>query len=425
MTSHVPRSALNAANPATVVTPPILVVDDSRAHRRLLSKSLSRWGYQTVEADSGEEALEICKSTPIDLVISDWMMPGMSGVEFCRAFRDIRAGKPGYFILLTAQTDRDILAEGLESGADDFLSKPFNAVELKARIRAGERLLNAQRDMDAKNLLLSETLMELRVAQAAIDRDLKEARRFQHALVPERYLALNRADISLLYQPSGHVGGDLVGMFRVSENRYGVYSVDVSGHGIASSLMTARIAGHLSASSPDRNIALTTDDLGIYSMHPPEKVCAILNDILMQQPDTDQYLTMLLADIDFAEGSAIVAQAGHPSPVVQRADGEVQFTSCFGLPIGLIEGAEYTSFRVDFAPGDRFLLYSDGITECPDPKGVLLDESGLAEILRRSKDLKGRKLLSHLVCELESFSGLSEFPDDLSAILVEFRGNSD
>jgi sigma-B regulation protein RsbU (phosphoserine phosphatase) len=145
----------------------------------------------------------------------------------------------------------------------------------------------------------------------------------------------------------------------------------------------------------------------------------------MQQPDTDQYLTMLLADIDFAEGSAIVAQAGHPSPVVQRADGEVQFTSCFGLPIGLIEGAEYTSFRVDFAPGDRFLLYSDGITECPDPDGVLLDESGLAEILRQSKDLKGRKLLSHLVGELESFSGLSEFPDDLSAILVEFRGNSD
>ncbi len=68
----------------------------------------------------------------IDFVVSDWMMPGMSGVEFCRKFREIKRDRPAYFILLTAQTDRETLAEGLENGADDFLSKPFNVIELKA-----------------------------------------------------------------------------------------------------------------------------------------------------------------------------------------------------------------------------------------------------------------------------------------------------
>ena len=104
------------------VAPPILVVDDSRAQRTLLVKTLARAGYATLEAASGEEALDLCRSGDVELVISDWMMPGMSGVEFCRAYRAHRGARPGYFILLTAQTEREVLVEGLESGADDCLS---------------------------------------------------------------------------------------------------------------------------------------------------------------------------------------------------------------------------------------------------------------------------------------------------------------
>ena len=127
---------------AAMVVRPILVVDDSRAQRRLLARALGKWGYETIEADSGEAALDITASSQVDIVISDWMMPGMSGVEFSRAFRAQCQDRPAYFILLTAQTEREVLAEGLESGADDFLSKPFSSVELRARLRAGERVVN-------------------------------------------------------------------------------------------------------------------------------------------------------------------------------------------------------------------------------------------------------------------------------------------
>jgi len=99
---------------------PILVVDDSRAQRRLLTKALARWGHSTIEADCGEAALELCRITEIEFVISDWMMPGMSGVAFCRAYRKMMGNNPAYFILLTAQSEREVLAEGLESGADRF-----------------------------------------------------------------------------------------------------------------------------------------------------------------------------------------------------------------------------------------------------------------------------------------------------------------
>ena len=401
--------------------PSVLIVDDSRAHRRLLAKSLARWGYAAAEAEGGESALRMCRDGAFDLVISDWMMPGMSGVEFCRAFRALRGERPGYFILLTAQTDRDILAEGLESGADDFLSKPFNAVELKARIRAGERVLHAQRELIGKNALLSDTLADLRRAQDLIESDLKEARRFQQALVPERFLSRGQVDVSMLYQPSGHVGGDLVGTFPVDDRRIGIYSVDVSGHGIASALMTARIAGMLSATALDRNIALVAKRGGGYAMRPPSEVCETLNRLLMQEPDLDKYLTMSLADVDLESGEVVLCQAGHPSALVQRADGRVAFEHCPGMPIGLIDGAEYEETILRFAPGDRLLLYSDGLTECPGKAGALWDEEGLKACLERHRAQSGPTLLNEVLGALQAFSGLTDFPDDLSALMLEFR----
>ena len=313
---------------AAMVVRPILVVDDSRAQRRLLSRSLAKWGYETIEADSGEAALRISAQTPVDIVVSDWMMPGMSGVEFCRAFRTQCKDRPAYFILLTAQTEREVLAEGLESGADDFLSKPFNSVELRARLRAGERVVRAQLDLAGKNAALSSALDELSDAYSAIERDLNGARKFQEGLVPDRHLKAGSIEVSMLFQPSGHVGGDLVGYFHVNERELGVYSVDVSGHGVASALMTARVAGYLSDAAPDRNIALAL--LGeSYRMVALPDVCARLNAILMADADSDQYLTMSIAKVDKATGEVEICHAGHPSPVVQRADGSIEMTELF------------------------------------------------------------------------------------------------
>ena len=153
MNKIIPRpSAQDAAT--TMSARLVLVVDDSRAHRRLLAKTLSKWGYETIEAEDGEQALALCATTTVDIIVSDWMMPGMSGAEFCRKFRARHSESSVYFILLTAQTEKETLAEGLESGADDFLSKPFNSVELRARLQAGERLVSAQRDMATKNVEL-------------------------------------------------------------------------------------------------------------------------------------------------------------------------------------------------------------------------------------------------------------------------------
>lgn len=399
-------------------TRPVLVVDDSRAHRRLLSRSLEKWGYDVIEADSGEAALEVCQSTSVELVVSDWMMPGMSGIEFCRQFRALVDGHPAYFILLTAQKEREVLAEGLESGADDFLTKPFSSVELRARLRAGERVLEAHRALEDKNDVLSETLTELSDAYDAIERDLNEARKFQEGLVPERHLNFGNFDISMLLQPSGHIGGDLVGCFRVNATTLGFYSVDVSGHGVASALMTARIASYLSDAAPDRNVALRKS-AGDYVMRDLEVVCEKLNALLQSDADSDQYLTMALGKLCLASGACELCQAGHPFPVVQRADGTVEFIELEGTPIGLIDDAEFSTSALTLMSGDRLILHSDGLTECSDPNGNLLEEEGLERILQDKHGLHGLMLIDEIVFALERFGGSEEFADDLSAILIE------
>jgi len=406
----------------TRVVERILVVDDSRAQRRILSSYLTSWGYQVLEADSGQDALQLCKTQRVDLVISDWMMPGMNGLEFCKEFRALDGDQYGYFILLTSKSEKGEVAHGLDVGADDFLAKPLSGNELLARIRAGERILRMQRELSEKNRLVSDTLVEISGLYDALDRDLIEARSLQQSLVRERFKDLGAARISLMLRPCGHVGGDLVGFFPITERLIGFFSIDVSGHGIASALMTARLASYFSGATADQNIALAVGPGGQNQPRTPSDVAADLNRILLEEMETELYFTLGLGHLDLATGTVIMTQCGHPHSTVQRASGKIDFAGTGGLPIGLIPGAEWENHQFILAPGDRLLVASDGITECPDRTGELLDETGLEKIMKRNARLRGNAFFETMMWELTKFAGDKDFPDDISAILLEYDG---
>lgn len=397
----------------------VLVVDDNPLLRRVLSSYLASWGYAVDTASGGAEALEVCRRSPPDLVVSDWMMPGMDGLAFCRAFRALKREAYGYFLLLTSKGDKDHVAQGLDSGADDFLTKPVDPGELRARLTAGERILDMQREVRVKNDLLRETLGALQAVHDSIDNDLVEARKLQQSLVPERFRDFGGARVSLSLVPAGRVGGDLVGFFPAGTGLVGLFAIDVSGHGISSALMTARLAGLLSSAMPERNIALTRDAGGRVRARPPVDTAERLNRLMREEMAVEHFFTLFLALCDTETGRVRAVQAGHPHPLVQRADGGIAPVGQGGLPIGLIPGARYEELRLRLNPGDRLLIVSDGVIECPDQHGGMFGEAGLQRALAGMAGLRGPALIDALLQRLQKGNPARDFPDDVSAILYE------
>lgn len=397
----------------------VLVVDDSRAQRHMVSMQLRRWGYRVTECESAEAGLDLCARSDVDIIISDWMMPGMSGLDFCRQFRDLGRENYGYFVLLTSKSETAEIADGLEAGADDFLTKPVASNELRARLRAGERMLATQAELLAKNRVIASTLTELQKLYDSLDRDLIEARKLQQTLIRDRVRDYGWSRASLLLRNSGRVGGDLVGSFRVDEDRVAVYSIDVSGHGVASAMMTARLAGFLTGSSPEQNLAFQKGPAGSHVLLPPEVVAERFNRLMLDEIQAEQYFTMAFAVVDRVVGQVSLVQAGHPHPLILRRNGMVERLGNGGLPVGLIPEARYDRLDTRIAAGDRLPLVSDGFTECPLPDGRDFGEEGLIDSLRRSAHLSGADLLESLVWDMSRQSGGDNFPDDVSGIILD------
>jgi two-component system cell cycle response regulator len=126
----------------------VLVAEDNPVFQSMLKMMLTKWGYQAMIARNGTEAWHVLESEGAPrLAVLDWMMPGMDGVEICRRIRSANRVPYLYILLLTARTESQDLIEGMDAGADDYLTKPFNAHELRVRLLAGRRILDLQEEL--------------------------------------------------------------------------------------------------------------------------------------------------------------------------------------------------------------------------------------------------------------------------------------
>jgi len=141
----------------------VLVADDDATMRTLIEYVLSKAGHEPLLARDGTEALELAVRETPQIVLTDWMMPGLDGVELCRRLRDAVPGAPYvYIIILTARDKPGDTAHGLEAGADDYITKPFDARELLARIRVGERIVRLEAALRGRNEALEQSLRTIR-----------------------------------------------------------------------------------------------------------------------------------------------------------------------------------------------------------------------------------------------------------------------
>lgn len=396
----------------------ILVVDDDLDIQRLLSRILHGWDHEVVTANHGQEALAVLEREQISFVISDWMMPEMDGLELCKRIRGTDFGRYIYLILLTAKDAKNDLVHGMDSGADDFVVKPFNRGELKARIRAGERILALERDLADRNNLLSEANGQLLQAYERINRDLEAGAEIQRSLLPPADFKLPGFEVSWSFSPSALVAGDIFNLFPLDEDRIGFYLLDVAGHGIPSAMLSVTLSRILTP-IPDSPLKYRIPGQPNYEISDPIKVLTELNERFQVNDDTMQYFTMVYGIIDRPLQKLILAPAGHPPSIHVSRDGELTLLGLSSMPIGLWPDVTYETEEIAFKPGDRIYLYSDGIPECFSPTMEAYSQERLIDRLKEWRLLPLQETVSALEQDLKTWRGKDEFSDDLTLLAIE------
>jgi two-component system cell cycle response regulator len=194
----------------------ILAAEDNPVFQSMLRSMLTKWGYEVTLASDGNQAWSaLQEECPPRLAILDWMMPGLDGVEVCRRLRAANREPYIYVLLLTARTDSQDLVEGMEAGADDYLTKPFNATELRARLRAGRRIVELQEELMLAREALREQathdgLTGLLNRSAIMEVLHNEMARSQRGSQPLSILMVDLDHFKLVNDEFGHLAGDAV-----------------------------------------------------------------------------------------------------------------------------------------------------------------------------------------------------------------------
>lgn len=393
----------------------ILIAEDARDQRFLLTTFIRKLGHIVHDVEDGREALTCLENNPhIRIVISDWMMPEMDGLELCRAVRSQDMRRYIYFILLTGNKENDAVVQGMSIGADDFLQKPINFRELEARLNAGLRII----DLECK---LEERNEELARAFDTIKNDLESAARTQAELLVQP-ATIQTVSFDWFFQPSKIIGGDMFGYLALNDEYVAFYQLDVAGHGIPSALFSFTLNNLMAGTGKSSLLMEEAKEAPYYRIQDPHEVMSCLNERFQSSVESMLYFTMVYGVIHTPTGKVSISHAGHPPTVwMQTGAGDAHFVEGEGVPVGMIPGMVYETYDLQLSPGDRLFLYSDGIVECENSQGEMFGQEKLKSLLKESQALPMNDMITAVQRQIEDWQGHDQFDDDVTYLIMEWK----
>jgi sigma-B regulation protein RsbU (phosphoserine phosphatase) len=396
----------------------ILIAEDERITRTTLARQLGSWGHEVTAAEDGQQAWERLGAAEFDIVITDWEMPRLSGLELVRRIREAPGGAYTYVIILTSRSNKSDIVSGIEAGADDYVSKPFDRDELRVRLLAGERIVRLERTLSRQNA-------ELRDANERIRDGLQAAARVQQSMLPRQNIIMPRVRTAWKYVPTDELAGDAIGLHLIDERYLVAYVLDVSGHGVPAALLAVSAMHSLEpipeATSLLRDMTGADGQLG--TVRRPGQVATAMNRSFRAGENDDRFLTMILCVLDTLNGRLCITSAGHPMPFVLRGRAPISVPDVGGVPIAIMDGVEYEEGTLQLQPGDRVCLFSDGIIEQTDASGdVQYGANRLREFLIARSTVPAEQVVTEVANELAAWAGGGSFTDDVSLVVIEWLG---
>jgi phosphoserine phosphatase RsbU/P len=322
-------------------------------------------------------------------------MPGLDGYEVCRQLRAREATREVPVMFLSALEDVKDKAHGFEVGGNDYLTKPFELLEVKARVRS---LLKAKAYADA--------------VRDAMVRDLRIAREIQMGILPADPAALTRGtglDVHAVIEPARQVGGDLYEVLRVSDTRVVVALGDVSGKGIPAALFMA--------------VAVTVLRTLARQIEKPDEILRRLNDELVEQNPRGMFVTLQCLVFDTKERRVLCAGGGHHELAVLTLNGPPRLMcKSTGRPIGLMPANHIECETIALEPGETFVLYSDGVSEAMNARDDLYGEERFLATLAAHRDATLPDMLSHVLTDVRAFADGAKQSDDITMLAVRYAG---
>jgi len=368
----------------------ILIVDDVKANVDALVEAL-RGEHKLSVALDGESALRAALKNPPDLVLLDIVMPGIDGYEVCRRLRAAEATRELPIMFLSSLEDVRDKAKGFELGGNDYLTKPFEILEVKARVRS---LLKAKAYADA--------------VREAMERDLSIAREIQMGILPSDLTPCTKGtglDIHAVIEPAKRVGGDLFEVLRAGDGQVVVVIGDVMGKGVPASLFMA--------------VTVTLLRMMARQCQQPGEILASLNDELAAQNPRMMFVTMACVVVDPASGKVTGASAGHnPLLLVPAGESPRYVFPASEIPLGLEPGNVYRSETLDLSPGDTLVLYTDGVTEAENREEEQFGGPRLLEFFSGGAGRTAEETVSRLLGGVRAFEAGTPQADDITILAV-------
>jgi len=374
----------------------VLLVDDAKANLDILVEGLKS-EHKLSLALNGEMALQSAARTPPDLVLLDIVMPGLDGYEVCRRLRQMPETAEVPIMFLSSLEEVQNKTRGFEAGANDYLTKPFEMLEVKARVRS---LLKAKAYSDA--------------VKEQIASELRVAREIQMGMLPHDFAAVEQAyrvGFGAVLEPAREVGGDLYGVCAAAPERLVVFLGDVSGKGIPASMFMVR--------------AVSLARLLSREIAEPERILARLNDELAAENPSGMFVTFLCGVFEPGSGRLVLANGGHCRPVLLPAGEAPRWAvKHLGTALGFEPGLEFERTELTLREGDALIFYTDGVSEAFNPH----DECyGSDRLLADAGVFAGQSpaaITAGLLQKVRAFAGTAPQSDDIAILALRVGGGA-
>lgn len=385
-------------------TAKILVVDDEPRNVKILQIQLNARGYTVYTAADGLEALDLVEKETPDLVLLDINMPKMDGFEVVRRIRKNKTTEFIPIVMITALRDtRENRIKSIESGADDFIEKPFDSLEVLARVRSLLRIKQYQDTLAEHNTRLEE--------------ELQMARSIQEILIPQDGVQeLSGFRIASRCCPEMAVGGDFFDIWEIAPNRLGIFISDVMGHGVSAAFVTVFIKTVLA------EFQQQIEDNPGYLL---EILNTRFNNLISSR--VFMFATAFCGIINLDKEELVCANAGHSFPFLYNADKQTYYAigdKNTGNGLGIWQESVYETLHYPFDRSSRIFLYTDGVYEAKNPDGEEFTAERLEELVRTCADQPAAKLIANVSETVDTFTDTCPKEDDLTLIAIEVAGEN-